>query len=109
MLRLDPIEVGLTAGDQTTRDPSQSRLVEDLKPFLDGVRRRVMASLPSEAMATILDATERLVRSGIAQRAVPVGEKAPPFELEDAQRGTIALEALLIRGPVVLTFFRGFW
>ncbi len=107
MLRLDPIGADTSAPGGQNQEPSS--LVEELKPFLDGIKRRVMASFPADAMATILDATEKLVRSGIAQRAIPEGERAPGFELLDTKGEAVALQTLLSRGPVVIAFFRGFW
>ena len=37
-----------------------------------------------------------------------VGTKAPAFALPDAVGGTVALDDLVARGPVVLVFLRGF-
>ncbi len=85
------------------------KIIEDLKPFLDGVKRKVMATFPKDAVATILDTTEQLVRSGIAEKAVAEGEHAPLFTLTSHRGGTVSLDDLLSRGPVVLAFFRGFW
>ena len=36
------------------------------------------------------------------------GSPAPRFTLPDAHGAQIALDALLVRGPVVLVFLRGF-
>ena len=37
-----------------------------------------------------------------------IGSKAPEFALPDAVGGTVALDELVARGPVVLVFLRGF-
>lgn len=42
-------------------------------------------------------------------KAVEVGRRAPDFELPDAQGETVLLSELLVRGPVVVTFYRGSW
>ncbi len=41
--------------------------------------------------------------------AIQLGQKAPGFELPDAQGQAVSLDALLAQGPVVLTFYRGGW
>ncbi len=90
--------------------PKESgRIIEDLKPFLDGAKRRLMATFPKDAVATILDTTEQLVRSGIADKAATAGERAPLFTLTSHTGDRVSLDELLSRGPVVLAFFRGFW
>jgi thiol-disulfide isomerase/thioredoxin len=41
--------------------------------------------------------------------AIKIGHKAPGFELPDSEGKSISLDALLTKGPVVLTFYRGSW
>jgi peroxiredoxin len=41
--------------------------------------------------------------------ALHVGDRAPGFRLADARGGDIALDDLLVDGPVVLVFYRGAW
>lgn len=59
--------------------------------------------------AIMAKATEALVKSGQAERAVHQGQKAPDFTLPDAKGHPIRLSDLLKKGPVVLTFYRGGW
>lgn len=54
-------------------------------------------------------ATEDLVRSGQMERAIHQGQKAPDFVLPDASGRPVRLSALLQKGPVILTFYRGAW
>jgi peroxiredoxin len=62
------------------------------------------------AITAAFDAGVEAVRTaGIAERAVTVGEVAPTFTLPDATGRPIALDDLLARGPVVITFYRGGW
>ena len=84
-------------------------LIDELRPLLDGIKRRHMATMPRDAMATLLDSTEQLVRSGIAEKALPEGAVAPDFGLPDYDGNTVQLAGLLEKGPVVVSFFRGFW
>ncbi|HEX5091130.1 MAG TPA: peroxiredoxin-like family protein, partial [Burkholderiales bacterium] len=52
---------------------------------------------------------DELAASGVAARAVQDGEQAPDFALPNAKGAVVKLSALLARGPVVLTFYRGGW
>jgi len=65
--------------------------------------------VPLARLAVMERATNELIASGIAERARQTGEIAPNFTLMDAANQPVALGSLLIRGPVVLTFYRGGW
>ncbi len=58
---------------------------------------------------TFTKAINNLIESGIVESAKAKGDKAPDFELSDANGNTVALKELLAQGPVVLTFYRGGW
>jgi peroxiredoxin len=68
-----------------------------------------MSTLPPEVGATLAAELEKLVDSGIANRALGVGAVAPDFSLPNAQGGDWQLSTALARGPVVLSFYRGSW
>ena len=46
---------------------------------------------------------------GLAERAIGVGAIAPEFSLGDSHGQRLTLSALLVHGPVVLSFYRGGW
>lgn len=54
-------------------------------------------------------ATQELVESGIGQDLLKVGTECPAFQLKDHQGSWQSSESLLEQGPLVLTFYRGFW
>ncbi|MBD1554445.1 peroxiredoxin-like family protein [Pseudomonas typographi] len=54
-------------------------------------------------------ATAQLIASGQAGRAVKAGEAAPAFNLTDQEGNAVSSAALLAKGPLVLTFYRGVW
>jgi peroxiredoxin len=70
---------------------------------------RMAASAPPEVIATLGTELEKLATSGIADGALRIGATAPDFTLPDAHGSRVGLAALLERGPVVLTFYRGGW
>lgn len=63
----------------------------------------------ADSRAVLAKATEVLVKSGQAERAIHQGQKAPDFTLPDAKGQPVRLSDLLKRGPVILTFYRGGW
>ncbi|RQS75587.1 AhpC/TSA family protein [Burkholderia sp. Bp8963] len=65
--------------------------------------------VPLEALQAMGNAAQALASSGIAQKALKVGARAPTFELPDADGHIVPLNDLLKDGPVVLTFYRGQW
>jgi len=53
--------------------------------------------------------TGDLVATGIAEKALGVGDRAPDFTLPDATGADVALAGLLADGPVIVNFYRGSW
>lgn len=54
-------------------------------------------------------AKEELIASGAAGRALKQGDRAPEFRLKDVDGKEISSRELLAKGPLVVTFYRGFW
>ncbi len=54
-------------------------------------------------------ATEELRQSGLAERALKAGNRAPSFTLHNQDGNSISSADLLAKGPLVITFFRGHW
>lgn len=50
-----------------------------------------------------------VVEAGVAERALGVGDRAPAFVLPDASGGMVESAAMLARGPLVVSFYRGGW
>ena len=80
-------------------------LQEALQEFKEGVE----AQLDPEDVAKMEEATEKLIRSGIAEKAKKKGEQAPDFTLPNPNGEQVSLSRLLAQGPVVVTFYRGTW
>jgi hypothetical protein len=64
---------------------------------------------PRERIEIMHRATEALRRSGLAERALKVGDLAPAFELDNQDGQLVRSVDLLAHGPLVITFFRGHW
>jgi peroxiredoxin len=73
------------------------------------IRADVHALVPPEKMVPVTRAIDELQASGIAHRILPVGAKAPSFELPDQGGKIVRSDDLLTRGPLVINFYRGRW
>jgi hypothetical protein len=80
-----------------------------LKDKLDKLKESFKTKAPQDAQQIMHRATEDLKNSGIMDRVVKIGDKAPDFTLKDTQGREVSLSKLLGDGPVVLTFYRGIW
>jgi len=64
---------------------------------------------PKAVIEVFHRATEDLCQSGLAERALKTGERAPAFTLNNQDGNSISSAELLAKGPLVITFFRGHW
>ena len=64
---------------------------------------------PREAIETMHRATTELEASGLAKKALKVGDRAPDFTLFNQDHVEVDSSKLLQQGPVVVDFFRGHW
>ncbi|ONN66446.1 peroxiredoxin-like family protein [Herbaspirillum sp. VT-16-41] len=66
-------------------------------------------NVPPAVIATMQRATDELIASGAAQRALKAGDRAPDFVLPDPEGKPVSSTELLAEGPLVLSFYRGVW
>ncbi|KGM32273.1 peroxiredoxin-like family protein [Inquilinus limosus] len=66
-------------------------------------------NVPPSVIETMHRATAELVASGAADRALKAGDKAPSFALKDSDGSVVNSVALLARGPLIISFYRGVW
>ena len=78
-----------------------------LSEQLTAIREGAKAKIPADKLVVMHKATDDLRASGIMQRTVKVGDKFPPFELNNARGALVASRDLFGLGAVVLTIFRG--
>jgi peroxiredoxin len=64
---------------------------------------------PSEIHPIMERATQELIASGQAARALKAGDKAPHFVLNDATGRAVSSRELLAQGSLVVSFYRGVW
>lgn len=81
----------------------QDKLNERKRAFLGSGRAT------PEMIGIMERSTEQLRSSGILQRILKEGEKAPSFQLRNQDGQLVSSTALLANGPLVISFFRGVW
>jgi len=64
---------------------------------------------PKSVIEIFHRATDELRQSGLAERALKAGDRAPGFTLNNQDGASISSAELLAKGPLVITFFRGHW
>lgn len=90
---------------ETEPDALKATLREELDE-----RRTLMRQFVPKATQAINDrATEEFRQSGLAQRALKVGDKVPGFSLSDVNGRQVDSQQLLANGPLIVTFIRGRW
>lgn len=80
-----------------------------LQSKLDEIKAGFKTMVPADVASAMDEATNNLIASGLAERALKVGDKAPTFTLTDQDGQTVQSTDLLAKGPLVLTFYRGTW
>lgn len=85
-------------------------LSTNLQDQLDAITSKTRGLVQADRLAVSERATAELFASGIEDRILQPGTKAPEFQLMDsASRKLVSSADLLALGPVVVAFFRGRW
>ena len=76
---------------------------------LDTIRQGADKRIPPDKRVIMHRATEDLRASGILDGVIKVGDRLPPFALQNAFGQEVRSPELLTNGPLFLTVFRGTW
>ena len=76
---------------------------------LDARKAKFVEMAPPERIATAENAITEIADSGVLDKAINLGDKAPDFTLPDALGNSVSLYDELAKGPVILTWYRGSW
>ena len=76
---------------------------------LERIKADFNRKAPVEALAIIEQEADDLRASGVMSRIPEVGSQLPAFELPSSQGPIVRSDDLLTKGPLILTFYRGFW
>jgi len=94
------------------RSLDESTSGADLRPLQEifaGRKELIAKYVPPETQAVHQRAVAELKESRLAERALPVGAKAPAFELKDHNGKPVRSVDLLSKGRLVVCFIRGRW
>jgi len=80
-----------------------------LKAELEALQTRLESGRPADVVATMHRAVGELRTSGAVGRVLKAGDQAPEFVLPNAAEQPIDSRALLAKGPLIVTFYRGRW
>jgi hypothetical protein len=88
--------------------------MSNLQNHLDEFKRALESGAPPfnatrDAIESMHRATAELKASGIEDRALKVGDRAPSFSLFNQDHVQVSENDLLREGPLVVSFFRGHW
>jgi len=81
------------------------KLIDEIR----AMQEKSLPQIPVDTLETMMAATKKLVASGIANKALHAGQRAPNFLLINTRGELVSLEALLNKGPLVVNFYRGSW
>lgn len=88
---------------------SKEVVIVKLPERMNAFKKDFENTAPKQTIETMHRATEALRSTGILDRTVKVGDKAPEFTLKNTKGEEISLAQLLSKGPIVLGFYRGRW
>lgn len=80
-----------------------------LQDRLNAIKQESIDTKPPEVVAVLLQEVENLIKSGLADRAIKVGEILPEFTLPDEKGALVSSKEILEKGPFALSFYRGVW
>jgi len=80
-----------------------------LQEKLNTMKKESIAGRPPEVVEILVGEVEKLVESGIADKARKAGEMLPEFTLPDENNHLLNSKDLLAQGPLAVIFYRGIW
>ena len=76
---------------------------------IEKVNQSFSRTISHEDLQLLREEIRRLVTSGLAEKALKIGENIPDFSLPNGSRETIAIQSLLGQHSLIITFYRGQW
>ena len=83
--------------------------MSQLRDRLQRIKANFLEKAPAAAVAAIDRSTQEIRDSGLLSRGPALGSPMPAFELPDTEENLVRSKALVERGPLVITFYRGHW
>lgn len=80
-----------------------------LQESLAKLKAKLEGRLPKEVVKIMHQATADLNVSGIGEKILKVGDKAPEFSLPNQDGELVSSTELLDKDPLIITYYRGVW
>jgi hypothetical protein len=80
-----------------------------LKEELDRIKAGAATRIPPEIQAVMKHGLDALRASGLADRALKAGDRAPEFQLPNQDSAIVSSSTLFTKGPLAISFYRGKW
>lgn len=84
-------------------------MTSEFERRLQDIYRENCEKLPPSLVTAISKTANVLNQSGITQTSIQVGDKVADFSFQSAWSDATSLNQLLESGPVIISFYRGFW
>ena len=97
------------AATLSAQEASKGSDAAPVRRELEEFRQKFSKGAPPDRLRAYEQGIEDVRKSGVLEKALKVGDRAPDFELPGATGKTVRLSELLARGPVVVTWYRGGW
>ena len=81
----------------------------DMMSELQKIRGLRDQYVPATQTSVMDRAIDNVIASGIRDSCLKTGDRIPDFSLLDSSERWVNVQALLNKGPIVLSFFRGSW
>jgi peroxiredoxin len=98
-----------TAATIFAQGPANEADDAPVRKELDEFREKVSKQASPDRLRAYEQGIDEVRKSGMIDKALKVGDRAPDFELLNAAAKRVKLSELTARGPVVLTWYRGGW
>lgn len=86
-----------------------SGLNTELKQQIAAFQKEMLPKIPKEILDVLVRTTEDQVKSGIADKALKVGDTVPDFTLPNVRGEAVTLSDVLDKGQAIVAFYRGAW
>ncbi len=91
------------------QEPASESDKAPVRKELEALREKSSKNSPPDRIRSYEQGFEEVRKSGAVEKAMKVGDRAPDFELPDANGKKVKLSGLIARGPVIVTWYRGGW
>ena len=76
---------------------------------INDLKQQLGREIPGEILEEIGQFLQGLAQSGIEKTSCQAGDTMPSFALPEVKGQLVSSEAILEKGPMVLSFYRGVW